>query len=223
MKLTKPVTPLNDAHHDGLFFMANQVYTKPPLSIDQQIDFLIYQGLSISDKGFAHHALSVVSYYRLSSYLLPFKNGHHQNGPRTFRQHVNFEQIWDLYQFDRKLRLLTTEAIEKIEVAFRSALTNVTSMRFHPFWYVERQYFKKPKANKGVSKKDFFDDFYLTVKTISKNKQELFIQHYHQKYDEPAFPPIWMMIEALSFGACSKVFDNIQSMDVRNEIASFLG
>ena len=207
----------------GYFFMVTRVYNKPPLSIDQQINFLVSQGLSISDKEFAHHVLSIVSYYRLSSYLLPFKNNHHQNGPRQFKQHITFEQIWELYQFDRKLRLLTTDAIEKIEVAFRSALTNVTSMRFHPFWYVERQYFKKPKTNKGILKKDFFDDFYTAVSAISKNKQELFIQHYHQQYDEPVFPPIWMMIEALSFGACSKMFDNIQSMDVRNEIASFLG
>ena len=31
------------------------------------------------------------------------------------------------------------------------------------------------------------------------------------------------MVEALSFGTCSKMFDNIQLKEVRNEISSFLG
>jgi len=206
----------------GYFFMASKKYTKPALTIPQQIEFLISQGLRIDDRDLAAQALSAISYYRLSSYLLPFKLHHQNSSPRQFKANATFDQIWQLYQFDRELRLLVISAIEKIEIAFRAALTNVTSNRFHPFWYVERQYFKtnKTKANK---KRDFFDDYYKTVKGISSSKQEVFIQHYHQKYDDPEFPPIWMMIEALSFGTCSKMFDNIQSKEVRNEIASFLG
>ncbi|MDP3560353.1 MAG: Abi family protein [Legionellaceae bacterium] len=200
--------------------MVNKKYTKPALTTTQQVEFLISQGLQIADQELAHHVLSTVSYYRFSSYLLPFKLSHQNSGPRQFKKTATFEQVWQLYQFDRELRLLVADAIEKIEVAFRAALINVTSQRFHPFWYVERTYFKESKANK---KRDFFEDYLKTIKTISINKQEVFIQHYHQKYDEPTFPPIWMMVEALSFGACSKMFDNIQSKEVRNEIAAFLG
>lgn len=107
-------------------------------------------------------------------------------------------------------------------MAFRAALTNVTSNRLHPFWYVERDYFKKQKTE-SARKRVFFNEYLKTVKAVSLNKQEIFIQHYHKKYDEPEYPPIWMMIEALSFGTCSKMFDNIQSKEIRNEIASFLG
>ena len=202
--------------------MVGKKYTKAALTIPQQIDFLISQGLYIDDRHLAIQALSVVSYYRLSSYLLPFKLHHQNSHPRQFRESATFNQIWQLYQFDRELRLLVISAIEKIEIAFRAALTNVTSARFNPFWYVDRHYFKANKAG-GAKKRDFFDEYYKTVKGISISKQEVFIQHYHKKYNEPEFPPIWMMVEALSFGTCSKMFDNIQSKEVRNEIASFLG
>jgi len=203
----------------GYFFMVSKKYIKPALTISQQIEFLTSQGLHIGNQTLANQVLSSVSYYRLSSYLLPFKLAHQDNAPRKFKENATFEQIWQLYQFDRELRLLVADAIEKIEVAFRAALANVTSNRLHPFWYVERQFFKA----KSTKKRDFFDDYLKTVRTVSMNKQEVFIQHYHQHYSEPEFPPIWMMIEALSFGACSKMFDNIQSKEIRNEIASFLG
>jgi len=201
--------------------MVNKKYTKPALTVEQQVKFLISQGLLIKDQELANHVLSTVSYYRFSSYLLPFKLSHENKSPRQFKHQATFEKVWQLYQFDQKLRILVSDAIEKIEIAFRAALTNITSINFHPFWYVEKSYYKQAKH--GSKKKNFFDDFLKTVKTISQNKQELFIQHYHQNYNEPEFPPIWMMIEALSFGTCSKIYDHIQAKKIRNEIAAVLG
>lgn len=85
------------------------------LTISQQIEFLTSQGLLVRDQALAYQALSSVSYYRLSSYLLPFKRAHQGNAPRQFKENATFEQIWQLYQFDRELRLLVVDAIEKIE------------------------------------------------------------------------------------------------------------
>lgn len=125
-----------------------------------------------------------------------------------------FNHVWQLYQFDRELRLLVIDAIEKIEVAFRAALVNVTSIRYDPFWYVDRQFFKREDNYQIVLK---------NVNTIVKDKQELFIKHFFQKYSSPNYPPIWMTLEALSFGVCSKLFSNIKAVSVRNEIAHNLG
>lgn len=198
----------------GYFFMTKQKYTKPSLTIEQQIEFLTKQGLQIENHGLAQNVLSVVSYYRLSGYLLPFKLSHNHINPRQFKENIAFEHVWQLYQFDRELRLLVSDAIEKIEVAFRTALVNVTSVAFDPFWYVERAYFKSDKPYQIV-----LDN----VKEVIRNKQELFIQHYFKKYNTPEYPPIWMMVEALSFGICSKLFHNIKSIAIRNEIAAYLG
>ena len=49
-------------------------YTKPPLSISDQIKLLESRGLIITDKANAEKYLSNISYYRLSAYMYPFKN-----------------------------------------------------------------------------------------------------------------------------------------------------
>lgn len=49
----------------------------------------------------------------------------------------------NMYRFDRKLRLLLFNEIEKIEVAFRSVIVNIVSEELVDyFWMTERKYFK---------------------------------------------------------------------------------
>jgi len=59
----------------GFFFMgflnAKQPYTKPALTIDQQIAQLRNRGMVISDTPLAEHYLSQINYYRLTAYWLP--------------------------------------------------------------------------------------------------------------------------------------------------------
>ena len=197
----------------GYFFMP-KIYDKPAFSIDQQIEFLSKQGLEINNLELAHSVLNAVSYYRFSGYLLPFKQPHKENGHREFKDGATFEQAWELYQFDRKLRLHVSDAIERIEVAFRAALVNVTSIKLNPFWYIKRDYFKLDHPYQIAMN---------NINDVVKSKNELFIQHYFERYSKPEYPPIWMMAEALSFGTCSKLFNNIREMPIKNEIAGHLG
>lgn len=48
-----------------------------------------------------------------------FKDSEHQ-----FKENVHFEQLIQLYSFDRHLRLLAIDAIERIEVSIRAHLSN---------------------------------------------------------------------------------------------------
>lgn len=64
--------------------------------------------------------LSNISYYRLRAYTYPFQDNSKDSQP--FNIDVSFEQIIDLYVFDRKLRLLIFDAIEKIEIALRTQI-----------------------------------------------------------------------------------------------------
>lgn len=89
-------------------------FSKPPLSVDSQIDQWIDRGLHVPDREQARHYLSVISYYRLSAYTLPFQVGNPQH---HFRPGTSFGHVLDLYIFDRELRLLLLDAIERIEVA----------------------------------------------------------------------------------------------------------
>ena len=199
----------------GYFFMDKIKYVKQPLSINQKIKFLRTQGLTIDNQDTAYHALSVVGYYRLSGYLLPFKLPHNNDQtPRKFKSGSSFDQIWQLYQFDRELRLLVIDTIEKIEVAFRTAIADTTSMRLDPFWYIDKNHYKDAKHYSLLMNQ---------IQKVISDKYELFIKHYLRKYTNPDYPPIWMIIETLSFGTCSKLFANIKRIEHKKAICESLG
>ncbi len=189
--------------------MSKSPFNKQALTIDQQVEFLSTQGLVIDDIDTAKHVLSTIGYYRLSSYLLPFKSSHNHNSPRKFKSSTQFNEIWQLYQFDRELKLLVADAIEKIEVAFRAAITNEMATLFDPFWYTERIYYRDTKP---------YENLMRDIKNIIKGQGEIFIEHYYSKYNSPEYPPIWMMMETLSFGACSKLFANLKQVSHKKKI-----
>ena len=57
-----------------------------------------------------------------------------------------------LYRFDKKLRLLLFNEIEKIEVAVRCAIVNFgTEMTGNPFWMTDANNFSNPsKFNRSI-------------------------------------------------------------------------
>ncbi len=193
----------------GCFYMDQNKFSKRKLGITEQIAFLQQQGLLVNDKKMAQHVLGVVGYYRFSGYLLPFKNAHTKNNHRTFKAGTTFDTVWQLYQFDRELRLLLSDAIEKVEVAFRAALAENTAEALGMFWYIEPEHYRDKRSHRLVER---------NVEKVLKDKQEVFIQHYVDKYHEPGYPPIWMIIETLSFGTCTKMFTGIQKVCIRQSI-----
>jgi len=107
--------------------MTKQPFTKPPLSVQEQIELLKARGLRIPDEQRVARYLRNISYYRLSGYMYPFltdtKRHRYKNG-------TTFEDILNLYRFDRELRILIFAAIEKIEIAFRAQIINHYSVEF---------------------------------------------------------------------------------------------
>ena len=93
-------------------------YTKKPLTLAEQVARLKQRGLVFDDESEATAYLFNISYYRLRAYTYPFQeNG--EDSEHTFtRKDIHFKDIIDLYCFDRRLRSLIFNAIEKIEVAY---------------------------------------------------------------------------------------------------------
>ena len=48
-------------------------YTKPFLTIDQQLDLIASRGLDIGDRDYAADCLKNIGYYRLSGYWYPLR------------------------------------------------------------------------------------------------------------------------------------------------------
>ena len=77
-------------------------YDKPALTFEKQIELLEGRGLTVSDKARAANYLSNISYYRLSAYMLPLK----VPGTDRFADRTTFDDVLNLYLFDREFRLL---------------------------------------------------------------------------------------------------------------------
>ena len=115
-------------------------YNKPPVSISDQISKLKRRGLHIADEALAKRYLSNISYYRLRAYTYPYQDNTSANHP--FIEKVSFEDILDLYTFDRKLRLLVFDAVEKIEIALRTQIIYQWSMKYGSHWHLDQNLYK---------------------------------------------------------------------------------
>ena len=86
-------------------------YTKPALTFEQQADLLLTRGMT-GDRAAVIQRLRVVNYYRLSGYWFPYRRLDDSFEPGT-----TFDTVWQHYVFDRRLRLLVMDAVERMEVA----------------------------------------------------------------------------------------------------------
>lgn len=104
-------------------------YSKPPLTFEDQAALLLKRGMT-GDKAKMARRLSVVNYYRLSAYW------HHRKcKDDSFIPGTEFDAAWDRYIFDRRLRLLMLDAIERIEVTIRTQLSHHHSHVHGAFGY----------------------------------------------------------------------------------------
>lgn len=169
-------------------------FTKPALTVDAQLALLQSRGLVVGDADYALRRLRHIGFYRLSAYMLPFQNG--GTGPQRhyFAPGTTFEQVASLYVFDRKLRLLFMDGIERIEVSVRASLSGSLAVANGPHWYAN------PALFNGINHAKYLEEI---DKQLSKST-DVFIDHYYQKYTGgPHWPPSWMMFECMSFGTVS--------------------
>lgn len=192
-------------------------YSKPPLSISDQASLLLSRGLVCDNQPRLEHYLSHVGYYRLSAYWLPFEQpplASAQSRNHQFKPNTTFEQVLGLYIFDRKLRLLVMEAIERIEVSVRTRWASAMALRHGSHAHMDPKLFKNPW--------DHVKDLARVASELG-DSSETFIAHYRKNYHEPYLPPIWAMVETLSLGSLSRWFKSTNVNDVKREVAKGLG
>lgn len=183
-------------------------FDKAPLSFEQQINQLTERGLSITNPKNAQTTLSHINYYRLSAYWYPFEKNHDTH---EFHEGVNFEQVISAYVFDRSLRLLLLDAIERIEVSVKTQWAHHMSIKYGAHAYTIN--------NKSLRKNEnHFAKNLAQITEQVENSEESFIAHFRSKYEEQ-LPPIWAVVEVLSLGLISRLYSNLRSYQVRQAIA----
>lgn len=187
-------------------------YQKHALTIDEQIIKLKNRGLKFEDDEKAKNYLSNISYYRLRAYTYPFQDNSNPNHP--FIVDISFEKIIDIYVFDRRLRMLIFNAIEKIEIAFRTKIIYKFSLKDGSHW------FENPSNYKDI---EIFSQNISKLKKEVDRSTETFIKHYRRNYNNPITPPAWMSLEVVSIGLLSKIFKDIKTCNEKKEIAKDFG
>jgi abortive infection bacteriophage resistance protein len=203
-------------------------YNKPYLTFQEQLTLLKSRGLIVTDDKAALQYLRRLGYYRLSGYwytcrkLVPLPTDqkqpirpHRQDG---FLAEARFKDAVELYVFDKNLRLLVLDAIERIEVAFRVDISYLMGKK-DKFAYINPNllhgnFTKKTNPRTGKSKHQ--DWLFKHDQLINRSKED-FTTHYKTKYGLPL--PIWVAIELWDFGLLSTFYHGMTIKD-KTEIAT---
>jgi abortive infection bacteriophage resistance protein len=207
-------------------------YCKPWMSYEDQLDLLISRGLAVTDRPKALEYLQRIGYYRLSGYWFPFRersgllillNEHCRKPAKKqrketrialddFRPDATFENAVRLYVFDKKLRLLVMDALERIEIALRVDVSH-TLGKLDRFAYLDPALFHPEFSEKLLNSKGItrhHEWLGKHARLINESKEE-FVRHNKTKYGLPL--AIWVACEVWDFGTMSRLYAGMREDD----------
>ena len=167
----------------------------------------------VNDPSKTEALLRFVNYYKLRAYFIPFED-QSVDGKHTFKKGTSFEDIFRLYRFDRKLRILVNDMLERFELAVRTRWAFELSQVAGPYAHEDSENFTDQ-----IRHGEFLDD--LVAKYRSSKEQ--FAEHHRSSYPKLRTPPIWVSVEFLSFGEMSYWLRNTKSQAIRKRVSSSFG
>ena len=185
-------------------------YSKVHKTFDEQLNILKQRKLYILNYDFALSKLQRINYYRLSAYFLPFQHKKDGNKKDCFLDNSSFEEIIQLYYFDSELRKIIFEAIESIEIYFRTQITYSHALRYEPFGYLNKNNFQTSDR--------FFKMIIENLKDETKRSEEIFIKHFKDTYKTSDLP-LWAVVEVVSFGTISKLYSILKTEEQKEVIS----
>lgn len=171
-----------------------------PITIDEQIDNLQRKKLIIDDLGQARAFLCNVSYFRfIKAYSLGLKpkNGDYYDG-------VTFNQLSEIYEFNRRLRQIIFPLAENIEIRLRCSISNFFSCKYGNLGHEDPNNFQN---------EDIHTDFIEELNNeIARNSKNPFVINFSKNYKDGKLP-LYASIELFSFGMLSKFYSNLKNED----------
>ncbi|CAM3438137.1 Abi family protein [Isoptericola cucumis] len=210
-------------------------YTKEWLSLDQQVEKLAQRGVDVAPREATAELLARIGYYRLTGYLYPFRNSEQftdeDRKVRTivlsdYKPGASIRHVARVIDFDRRLRMLVMDGVERIEVAVRmrvgyvlghrSAFAHLDPRAFLPS-FVEHQMDRETGWRTRPSK---HAEWLGRVAERRDRSDEAFVAHFRDKYDGQM--PIWALTEILELGHLSRLYQGLNDDDAA-EIAQAFG
>lgn len=174
-------------------------YSKPHLSLSEQAALLIRRGLE-ADAALLANRLRDVGYCRFCAYLHPFlQRDEHGKIKDTLVPGTTLNKVWSQYLFDRQLRFILLDAIERIEVALRSRIAHHHTKNRSPFAYADESYFPKWKGYiQGLERVRLHRRHKQGTLILSGNDS---VDHFFSLYgDRHEYLPLWLAVGEMEFG-----------------------
>lgn len=205
---------------------------KPWRSFSDQLRQLQARGLRVDDHAAALDYLERLGYYRLSGYWYPLRSidraASQAQGKAvrldTFAPGSRFEDVVRLYVFDKKLRLLALDALERIEMAVRVDVAHLLGRhdaRAHENAGCLHGNFAKKLMTQGPDKGKTRHQVWLSKyeSLLHRARNEPFVAHHMRQYGAL---PVWAAIEVWDFGLLSRLFAGMRYAD-QQVIAALYG
>ena len=187
--------------------MATKVY----LTTEQQIDILKEKKLLFRSTKKAKSLLEMIGYYKLiNAYRTPFI--HNLNGTKEFIDGVYFEDLYNLYLFDRNLRTIVFGAVTNVEIRFKAYLSEVISSKYGIMdtEYLKRENFRVDDGSKS-------DYPYGKLEEYIRKNIDKQIRNRHPSIiwykDNYGFYPFWVVANILTIGDVSKIYGKMKETD----------
>lgn len=186
--------------------------------------------MQVGNRNLALEYLERIGYYRLSGYWFAFRErsgplvllGEDGGKPRKvkietllfdqFKSGATFQNAVDLYVFDKQLRLLMMDALERIEVALRVDVSHVLG-RLDRFAYLKPEFFHEDfssKLDKDSGLTRHHEWLGKHAQLIGRSKEE-FVRHNKVKYGLPL--AMWIACEVWDFGTMSTLFKGMREAE----------
>lgn len=208
-------------------------YTKPWNSVEQQIDRLAGRGVDVEPRDRTAAVLCAVGYYRLTGYLYPFRLSESRVDERGrvvtevldgYRPEASIRGVEQIIDFDRRLRLLVLDGVERLEIAVRMRVGYVLGRR-SPFAHLDGATFVAPFVERpvcpttGECLPSRHDTWLARVAERRDGSDEAFVAHFRDQYDGQM--PIWTLTEILELGHLSRLYQALTDEDAREIAAAF--
>lgn len=169
------------------------------------------RGMIFHDEASALYHLQNISYYRLKGYWWDMQNN---KTSHSLCEGSCFDDVLERYNFDRLLRLLLFDAIERIEIALRTKMIYHLSLSYGAIWY------KRPELFANNEK---HDEHIENLEREFGYSQEIFIKDHKRRYADEN-PEAWKILEIASMGTLSKLYKNLNhQLPEKAKIANEMG
>lgn len=184
-------------------------------TFEEQIEKLKSNGMIFGSEETTIKCLKRFGYYNIihgyrDPYIKSIASG------KQYCDGVTFEQVFSLYNLDRKIRNIIMEAMLEFEDILRSATAHVIAESFSAD---ESMYLQKTNYKLGSKRGDKYqlDDIFSKFNHIRNDKNQPFT-HYRENHKN--IPP-WILLKGASFGNIAN-FIKLQKSEQKNKIVALL-